>query len=94
MYRNAFKTEEEWNAGRVDSARSFQGHNNSWTKRLKVYDPIDKPQTYPDGDVTELEMPFWRRITDPAWVEQYVHMLGKFSKNLENFRIFFFFLKT
>ena len=46
-------------------------------KRLKLYAGIDKPQTYPDGDVTDLEMPFWRRITDPAWVDQYVHMLGK-----------------
>ena len=72
----------------MDSSRSYQGHNGSWTRRLKVYSRITFPSTYPDGDVTELEMPFWRRITDPAWVDQYVHMLGNtlkiFFKKFQN----------
>ena len=48
---------------------------------LKRYAPIEDniPLTYPanDDDVTDLEMPFWRRITDSNWVETYVHMLGE-----------------
>ena len=56
--------------------------------QLKRYAPIEDniPFTYPlnDDDVTELETPFWRRITDPAWVETYVNMLGKLN-NLNTF---------
>ena len=84
MFAHAFDTEEKWNSARVYADRTHQGYG-TWTKTIKRYAPIrdNVPLTYPlsDEDVREEEMPFWRRITDPAWVERYVHLLVHLEKD-------------
>ena len=84
MYRNAFVTESEWNSATVFADRTHQGYGN-WTKTVKKYSPITDsiPLTYPTSkdDVRDLEMPFWRRITDPVWVERYVLLLVHLEKD-------------
>ena len=81
IIREWVKSIFEFEKSRISADRSFQGYNNTWSTKLKRYAAIENnvPLTYPkgDSDVTDLELPFWRRITDPAWVETYVHILGK-----------------
>jgi hypothetical protein len=61
-----------------------QGYGN-WTKTVKKYAPIvdNIPLTYPKSneDVKDIEMPFWRRITDPVWVERYLQLLVHLEKD-------------
>ena len=52
---------------------------------IQRYAPLtdNTPLTYPKNtsEVTALEVPFWRRITDPAWVEKYVYTLVHIEKD-------------
>lgn len=83
-YKSAFRTEDAWNNQRYYGNRTHLGYR-TWTTTAKRYAPIDvtNPPTYPKNaaDVSDIEMPLWKRITDPVWVATVADQLAHWDKN-------------